>query len=107
MTTLTEVITGNVIDYEIEYRIHATRRMFQRTIDNEEVEFILKNGQIIERYDNDFPLPSLLLNGKTEAGRPLHVVVGMNLPERKLVIIITNKPETALWTEDFSRRLKI
>lgn len=29
------------------------------------VETVLKNGEIIERYDEDFPLPSLLINGCT------------------------------------------
>lgn len=107
MTTLAGIITGKVSDYEIEYRTHATRRMFQRNIDNDDVEFILNKGQVIERYDNDFPLPSLLLNGKTEANRPLHVVVGINLSERQLIIITTYEPDQVLWIEDFSRRLKI
>jgi len=105
MTTLAEFITNNLTEYEIEYRIHATRRMFQRKIDDEEVEFILTNGQIIELYDNDFPLPSLLLNGHTEAGRPLHVVVGINLSEIKLIIITVYEPNPLLWTENLSRRL--
>jgi hypothetical protein len=105
MTTLAEFITDNLIEYEIEYRIHATRRMFQRNIDDEEVEFLLTNGQIIERYDNDFPLPSLLLNGLTEAGRPLHVVVGIDLSEKKLIIITVYEPDPLLWIENLSRRL--
>ena len=107
MTTLASVITGKVSDYGIEYRIHATRRMFQRNIDNEEVELILKNGEIIEQYDNDFPLPSLLLNGKTETNRPLHVVVGINFSERLLIIITAYEPDMVLWSKDFSRRLTI
>lgn len=79
--------------------------MFQRNIDDEEVEFILTNGQIIEQYDNDFPLPSLLLNGQTEAGRPLHVVVGIDLSEKKLIIITVYEPNPLLWIENLSRRL--
>lgn len=105
MTTLTEIITGNFTQYEIEYRIHATRRMFQRNIKNEEIEFILENGQVIERYDNDYPLPSVLLNSQTKNGRFLHVVVGINFDENKLIIITTYEPNPILWTENFSRRL--
>lgn len=67
------------LDYAIEYRVHATRRMFQRHIGAEEVDFILNHSQVIERYDEDFPLPSVLLNGRTAANRPVHVVVGINM----------------------------
>ena len=36
MTEFTELLHGNLIDYTIEYRVHATRRMFQRHIGAEE-----------------------------------------------------------------------
>ena len=84
MIALIEIINSNLIEYEIEYRTHATRRMFQRNISNDEIESILPNGQIIEQYDDDFPLPSLLLNGQ--------IVVAINLAEKKL-IITTYEPD--------------
>jgi hypothetical protein len=79
--------------------------MFQRHIGAEDVTFILTHGQVIERYDEDFPLPSALLNGRTAANRPLHVVVGINVHERKLVIITTYEPDALQWTDNFSRRI--
>lgn len=57
-----------------------------------------------ERYDRDLPLPSVLISGRTSQGRPLHVVVGMNFGERKLVIIMAYEPDPLKWTDDFSRR---
>ena len=105
MTKFTELLKGNLVDYAIEYRVHATRRMFQRHIGAEEVAFILTHGQVIERYDEDFPLPSVLLNGRTAANRPLHVVVGINVDERKLVIITTFEPDALQWADNFSRRI--
>ena len=92
MTNFSELLKGNLAEYAIEYRVPATRRMFQRHIDPEEVAFILTHGQVIERYDEDFPLPSVLLNGRTTANRSLHVVVGINADEQKLVIITTGIP---------------
>lgn len=92
MTEFTELLHGNLVDYAIEYRVHATRRMFQRHIGAEEVAFILSHGQAIERYDENFPLPSVLRHGRTAANRPLHVVVGINVDEQKLVIITTYEP---------------
>jgi hypothetical protein len=105
MTKLTEFVEGNLIDYAIEYRVHATRRMFQRHIDAEEVAFILTHGHVIERYDEDFPLPSVLLNGRTAANRPVHVVVGINVDEQKLVIITTYEPDALQWVDNFARRI--
>ncbi len=44
----------------------------------DDAETVLENGEIIERYDGDFPLPSLLVNGQTPEKRPLHVVAATN-----------------------------
>ncbi len=96
---------GELADYAIEYRVHATRRMFQRDILEDDVEFILRKGSIIERYDEDYPLPSLLLNGRVSNGRQRHVVVAANSSERRLVIITTYEPDSLKWTDGFSRRL--
>ena len=104
MTKLVDLLKGSLIDYAIEYRIHATLRMFQRHITAGEVVFILAHGQVIERYDEDYPLPSALLNGLTLANRPLHVVVGINTNEQKLVVITTYEPDPLQWVNNFSRR---
>ena len=104
MTKLVELLKGSPMDYAIEYRIHATRRMFRRHITAGEVVFILAHGQVIERYDEDYPLPSALLNGLTLANRPLHVVVGINTNEQKLVVITTYEPDPLQWVDNFSRR---
>ena len=85
MTKTADLISDdNPADYGIEYRIHATMRMFRRDIHENDVEYVLNNGDIIEQYDNDFPLPSLLINGRTPAGRPLHIVAAINHVGRKL-----------------------
>jgi len=59
----------------------------------------------LRRYDEDFPLPSVLLNGRTAANRPLHVVVGSNVDEQQLVIITTYEPDALQWADNFSRRI--
>ena len=105
MKQLVELLKRNLADYAVEYRVHATRRMLQRHIDAGEVVLILENGRVIERYDTDFPLPSVLLNGRTKANRPLHAVVGINEDEQRLVVITTYEPDALQWTDDFSRRI--
>ena len=106
MTTLTEYLKGNLADHAIEYRVHATRRMFQRRISQQDIECLLAHGQVIERYDEDFPLPSVLLNEHRAAGRPLHAVVGINDAEQKLVLITAYEPNPLQWTDHFSRRAR-
>ncbi len=105
MKKLDDFIEGDLSEYDIDYRVHATRRMFQRSIHQEDVELILKYGQVIEQYDDDFPLPSLLLSGENSNGKPLHIVVAMNFSERKLVIVTAYKPNSIRWMNNFSRRL--
>jgi Domain of unknown function (DUF4258) len=106
MEKVADLINGNIADFVIEYRIHASQRMFRRNIHEDDVETVLKNGEIIERYDEDFPLPSLLIKGRTSERRPLHVVAAINHTERIIVIITAYEPDKSRWTSDFSGRIK-
>lgn len=103
---LSNCLADGINLYTIEYRIHAVRRMFQRDIHEDDVEHILKHGEIIEKYDDDFPLPSLLVNGLALSGRPLHVVAGINNLERIIVIITAYEPDPVRWSSDFTGRVQ-
>ena len=96
-------LTG-VDDYQIAYRLHASKRMFEREISDNEIETVLKNGEIIENYDDDYPLPSVLINGITENNRPLHCVVAINHNEKQLIIVTVYEPDPMKWLNDFTRR---
>jgi len=106
MSKTANLINGNLSDFIIEYRIHASQRMFRRDIYEDDVESVLKNGEIIEQYDEDLPLPSVLINGWTEARRPLHVVAAINHSEKIIVIITAYEPDILRWTADFTGRIK-
>jgi len=106
MGKLAEIVKTDVLEFDIYYRVHATKRMFQRDIAEDEIIGILSNGDIIERYEDDFPFPSVLLNGRSLLGRPLHVVVGIDITERRFYIITVYEPETKKWTHNFSRRIQ-
>lgn len=92
-------------DFSIEFRIHASKRMFQRAIKQEDVEYVLLHGAIIEEYQDDFPLPSVLINGRIPKGKQLHVVAGINAVESIIVVITTYEPDPNLWSEGYSRRI--
>jgi hypothetical protein len=45
------------------YRQHAIKRMHERCLTEEEIEYAIENGAIIESYPNDTPYPSFLILG--------------------------------------------
>lgn len=90
--------------WRIVYRIHATRRMFERDINEADLLACLGDGNVIENYPGDFPFPSFLVNGTTSGKYPLHAVVGVNRGEKILYIITVYVPDQARWTNDFSER---
>ncbi len=103
---ISHCLADDIGHYAIEYRIHAVRRMFQRDIHEDDVEYVLKQGEVIERYDDDFPLPSLLVKGFSLSGRPIHVVAGVNNLEKIIVIITAYQPDPLRWSDNFAGRVQ-
>jgi hypothetical protein len=70
--------------WNIQYRTHATRRMFHRKIRENDILQCLEKGVIIAEYPGDFPFPSYLINGRIFQKSPLHVVASINREENYL-----------------------
>ena len=68
--------------YQIIYQSHAVERMAQRGVSEEDVQYILLNGEAIQVYADDTPFPSELVLGWRE-GRPIHVVVATDTTRRR------------------------
>lgn len=98
-------LTG-IDGYSFAYRLHASKRMFERDVYNDDVEYVLKHGEIIESYDDDYPLPSVLINGTTKNNRALHLVVAVNHDAKEIIIITVYEPNPFKWLDNFSRRIK-
>lgn len=96
---------ADIDNYKIAYRVHSSKRMFERQIDNNDIEYILRTGEIIEYYNNDYPLPSVLINGCTKNKRHIHLVVAINKHEKQLIIVTVYEPSSKKWLDDFSRRI--
>ncbi|KFN38614.1 MAG: hypothetical protein JU82_10845 [Sulfuricurvum sp. MLSB] len=84
------------------YRTHAIERMFQRDVNEEDVEHVVKNGEIIESYPDDYPYPSFLVLGYFNK-RPLHVVYARDEAENVIVITVY-EPTAEKWMEDLKTR---
>lgn len=95
----------NFEKYSIVFRLHATKRMIQRNIQDYEINHVLHTGNIIEFYDDDFPFPSLLINGLTQEKRPLHLVAAINKLEKIIIIITIYEPDYNRWTHNYSKRI--
>ncbi|MBI4373539.1 MAG: DUF4258 domain-containing protein [Deltaproteobacteria bacterium] len=70
-----------------------------------EIKETLTNGEIIESYPKDRPVPSCLIYGDTKKGRHLHIVCTPLLDEETLVIITVYEPDPDKWI-NFKRRKK-
>ena len=83
---------------------HAIRQMSrpQRMIRSDEVEVVVKQGELIEDYPNDPRGHSCLMLDFGEARRAVHVVCSPK--DEYLAIITAYLPDPAQWSEDFRRR---
>ena len=101
---LSEYIGSPLDAWTIEYRVHATQRMFKRGLDEKDVTVLLARGTIIEDYHDDFPFPSVLINGVSNDNRPLHAVVGIDADMHRLYLITIYEPDPEKWSDNFTRR---
>lgn len=93
--------------WELFYRVHATRRMFERKFDAADLFSCLNDGIIIENYNEDIPFPSVLINGKSVSGRAMHAVVRMDIESKRLYIITVYDPDSSKWGDNYSRRITL
>jgi hypothetical protein len=104
MATLQDLVGEDLAAYEIEYRTHATRRMFQWGLFNDDVERVLFQGEIIEEYDETRPFHHVLLSGRVRFRLPLHVAAIIDTSEKRVTIITAYEPDSLKWKDDFTRR---
>ena len=85
------------------FRIHALRRMFERSISVADIRQVLSTGENIENYPEDTPYPSRLVLGWS-GRRPLHVVVADNAEGDETIVVTVYGPDPAQWQPGFKRR---
>ena len=87
---------------KIRWTNHVIMRLIQRNILQSDVENALKNGEIIEQYENDYPFPSCLVYGINLNNEVLHIVCGSN--DEELWIITAYYPDNKDWENDLKTR---
>ncbi|MFQ6057247.1 MAG: DUF4258 domain-containing protein [Methanosarcinales archaeon] len=104
---LIDKIKKAVMDEMVDFSIHAEYEMEHEEFGIIWVDEVLQailNGRIIENYPDTFPLPTCLINGKTDIGRPIHVVCAYSEDEDITIIVTTYQPDPNLWI-DYRRRI--
>lgn len=96
-----EVIRKSCAEDNIQWSLHALKRMRERKITSSEIISCIENGDIIEEYPDDRPLPSCLIYGVV-TNRNLHTVVGIG--KNYISIITAYEPDSQEWKSDFKTR---
>ncbi len=89
----------------IIYSDHAITQMFKRDINTDDVNVILKAGEIINEYLYDTPYPSYLVLGFINM-RPLHLVIAKNEQKQQCIVITAYQPDRNIWDETFRIKKK-
>lgn len=92
---------------KIAFKKHSAIRMRERKIRADDVKQILINGEIIEDYPNDRPLPSYLILGFAENQKPIHAVVAIDVNEQIIWVITVYSPSLREWEDGYKRRKTI
>ncbi len=83
---------------------HAQIRLFEKNIKNEVVKQLIKDGELIENYKDDFPCPSQLILGQYQ-GDHLHLVIGICEDHVRLITVYS--PDESKWVNYRVRRGEI
>ena len=90
---------------KIIWKRHALERILERELSRAIVLQVIANGELIEDYSEDRPLPSGLLLG-WDGKRPVHVVVTLDSDEELVAVITAYEPATEHFEPDFRTRRK-
>ncbi len=92
------------INYAQNYLItmHAKERLKERGLSLSDIISAVESGDIIEQYEDDFPMPSCLILGKDALGRAIHIVVSKD--EFVIYVITAYIPCMERWSSDCKYR---
>jgi hypothetical protein len=66
----------------------------------------LTEGELVETYEGNNPLPAFLILGYTIKDRPIHMVVALDEAQEMLWIITAYEPNLEEWEPGFKVRRK-
>ena len=80
---------------------HSRRRFSERNIKISDIEEVIRTGEIIEYYPEDYPVPSCLILGISEKRR-IHIVA--SIMDGMIYLITAYVPDPLQWDSDLKKR---
>lgn len=74
-------------------------------IHEHEVYEAIVNGEIIENYPDAEPYPCILVYGRTDEDRPIHMVCAYSKDDDLTIVVTVYQPDVKLWS-DYRRQRK-
>nr|VFJ97000.1 MAG: protein of unknown function (DUF4258) [Candidatus Kentron sp. LFY]VFK00511.1 MAG: protein of unknown function (DUF4258) [Candidatus Kentron sp. LFY] len=84
------------------WKKHALERMMERNISRHAVKQAILDGEIIEEYPADYPIPSMLM--AVLEPEPLHVVLAWDGKRKTCHIITVYRPDLQYFEPDLVSR---
>lgn len=81
---------------------HAKNRLQERNIKVADIISCVNTGEIIKQYEDDKPLSSCLVLGRTADNRVIHVVLSCD--DEFVYLITAYYPDSQLWESDWKTR---
>jgi hypothetical protein len=98
-------IQAVMLEGDVLWKKHALERMMERGISRARVKKAMFDGNIIENYPDDYPLPSFLICDINP--EPLHVVASYDDSNKLLYIISVYTPDFNHFENDHITRRKL
>jgi hypothetical protein len=98
-----EQLINAVLNGRIEWQTHALERMMKRGISREIVKQVLLEGEIVEDYPDDKPLPTALFSGWFQ-GEPFHIVTALDTLSGCCFVITVYRPDLNHFEPDYKTR---
>lgn len=89
----------------IQWERHVLERLISRSISRRAVLQILRSGECIEDYPNDYLFPSGLFLGWHQ-DKPLHVVAALDETVPEVYVITAYEPDLEHFEAEFKTRRK-
>ena len=90
-------------DERYSWQRHALQRVSERGLRQSAVIAAILDGQLVEEYPQDYPLPSALILG-WDAKRPLHVVAAWDEEAEWAYVVTVYTPDEEHFEADYRTR---
>jgi hypothetical protein len=98
-------MASDISQKKIIITVHAYQKMMERSISKEDAVTCIREGTIIRTYGDSKPFPAYLVSYECK-NRIIYVNYAINESERTIVIITAYEPDSELWDETYTYKVK-